>query len=127
MTKYEKGKIIKGIVSGVTQYGIFVNFNESYSGLIHISEISKGFVRNPADFVEIGDNIYVKIIDVDNVNSQLKLSIKDIEYKGKGYSKKRKIIETKNGFNTLARKLPFWIDENIKNYKNESNSFIDES
>lgn len=126
MTKYEKNKIVKGTVSGIEPYGIFINLDDYYSGLIHISEISKGFVRNPSDFVNIGDTIYVKIIEVDNIHSQLKLSIKDIEYRGKKRPNRKKIIETKSGFNTLAAKLPFWIEENIKSYKNKKNQFIDE-
>ena len=44
--KYENGKIIKGCVTGIESYGIFMSFDEYYSGLIHISEISKKFVRN---------------------------------------------------------------------------------
>ena len=37
MSKYEKGKIIKGIVSGIESYGAFITFDEYYTGLIHIS------------------------------------------------------------------------------------------
>ena len=78
---YNKGKIVKGVVSGIEPYGIFVNFDEYYSGLIHISEISNGFVRNPNKFVELGETIYVEILDVDEDECHLKLSIKNIQYK----------------------------------------------
>ena len=53
MSKYEKGKIITGCVTGVENYGIFVTLDEYYSGLIHISEISNNFVRNINDYVNI--------------------------------------------------------------------------
>ena len=49
MLKYEKGKIVTGHVTGIEKYGIFVNLDEFYSGLIHISEISDGFVKDIND------------------------------------------------------------------------------
>ena len=116
MPKYEQGKIVKGIVSGIEPYGIFIKFDEYYSGLIHISEISKGFVKDPNDFANIGDAIYTEIIGVDNENFHLKLSIKNIEYKKLKQPKKDKIVETKSGFKTLAFKLPIWIQSNLKEH-----------
>lgn len=127
MPKYEKGRIVKGVVSGIESYGIFINLDENYNGLIHISEISEGFVKNPNDFVNVGDTIYTKIIDVNNDTNQVKLSIKSIEYKGRKYRKRKQIIETKTGFKTLAARLPIWIEENLKNYENKNNKFIDQS
>lgn len=119
---YNKGKIVKGVVSGIEPYGIFVNFDEYYSGLIHISEISNGFVRNPNKFVELGETIYVEILDVDEDECHLKLSIKNIQYKVGKNHRRVKIKETKSGFKTLQYKLPQWIEENLKNYKNQINS-----
>ncbi len=119
---YKKGKIVKGTVSGVESYGIFVRFDEYYSGLIHISEISNNFVRNPNRFVEIGETIYTEIIDVDSEKFHLKLSIKNIDYKEGKSLNRRRIIETKSGFQTLHDQLPFWIEENLKNHKKEINA-----
>lgn len=122
MMTYSKGKIVKGTVSGIESYGIFVRFDEYYSGLIHISEISSNYVRNPNFFAEIGETIYVEILSVDEKSHHLKLSIKNIAYKIGKNSKKMKIQETKNGFETLRERLPYWIEENIKNHKNKINS-----
>lgn len=122
MTKYSKGKIVKGTITGIEDYGAFVSLDEYYSGLIHISEISHGFVKSIEDFVKIGDIVYVEILDIDEELCQLKLSIKNINYKKSSNSKRRKIHETNLGFRTLAYKLPFWIDENLKKMKNTSNS-----
>lgn len=113
MTKYKKGKIVRGTVTGIETYGVFVSCDEFYSGLIHISEISHGYVKNINDFVKIGDSIFVEIIDVDEKSNHLKLSIKDIEYKKSKASKKKKIVETPSGFSTLEKKLPEWINEKI--------------
>lgn len=116
MTKYKKGRVVKGTVTGIEPYGAFVSFDEFYSGLIHISEISHGFVKDIHDFLNIGDVIYTEILEVDDASYQLKLSIKNIAYKNsRKYSgKHRQIIETKTGFQTLERKLPYWIAENLK-------------
>lgn len=112
-----ENNVIKGIVTGIESYGIFVKIDDSKSGLIHISEISSKFVRNPADFANIGEEINVEIIG-DNDDGNLKLSIKNINEHKKSQKKKRKIIETSIGFKTLNYKLPFWIEENLKNHKN---------
>lgn len=108
--KYENGKIIKGCVTGIENYGIFMSFDEYYSGLIHISEISNNFVRNVNDYVNIGETIRVKIIDTDHENCQLKLSIKDINYRINN-KRRTKIVETGTGFYCLKENLDRWIEE----------------
>ena len=65
MGKYTKGKIVKGTVTCIEPYGAFMSFNEYYTGLIHISEISNGFVKNITDYINDGDHIYVEILEVD--------------------------------------------------------------
>lgn len=122
MTKYKKGKIVKGTITGIEEYGAFVSLDEYYSGLIHISEISHGFVKNIEDYVKIGDIIYVEVLDVDEELCQLKLSIKNITYRRNSSFRRKKIRETSLGFKTLAYKLPIWIDESLKKIKNTSNS-----
>ena len=118
MTKYEKGKIVKGIVTCIEPYGAFMSFDEFYSGLIHISEISRGYVKNITDFVNVGDHIYVQILDVDSEEAHLKLSIKDIQYKINGRPRRKKIVETESGFKTLAKYLPIWTEKKLKSIKN---------
>ena len=122
MTKYTKGKIVRGTVTCIELYGAFMSFDEYYSGLIHISEISKGFVKDIHDFVNVGDHIYVEILDVDDEEAHLKLSIKNINYKINGKPKRRKIVETPHGFTTLRQKLPVWIDNQLKKQKNKTNT-----
>lgn len=107
--KYIEGKIVKGHVTGIESYGIFVSFDEYYTGLIHISEISDNFVRNINDYVEIGETIKTKILEVDNMNFQLKLSIKDINYRINN-NKVVPIKETGTGFAILNDNLQRWLD-----------------
>ena len=122
MPKYTKGKIVEGVVTGIESYGIFVSLDEFYSGLIHISEISNGFVKNIHDYVNIGDTIYVEIIGVNEEESHLNLSIKNINYRKKHLKKRQKIVETTLGFKTLAYKLPIWIDESFKKIEKKQKS-----
>ena len=114
--KYKSGKIVKGCVTGIENYGIFVSFDEYYTGLIHISEISDGFVRNVNSFVDLGETINVKILDVDEDNFHLKLSIKNIKYRVTD-RKRKKIEEVGSGFEILKNNLDGWIAEK----KNEIN------
>lgn len=114
MNQYKKGEIVTGCVTGIEKYGIFVSLDDYYSGLIHISEISDFFVKNPADYVYIGETIKALVIDDSDIDSyHVKLSIKNIDYK---FSKRRnrKIIETSKGFSTLKRLLPVWISQKTK-------------
>lgn len=102
------GDIIRVKVSGFASYGIFINYKD-YSGLIHISEISKKYVNDVRDFAYIGEIIYVKVLDVDYINKKLKLSLKAL-YKDDnnyvGYA-----MERNKGFYPLKTMLPKWIKE----------------
>lgn len=119
MTKIKKGRIIRGTVTGIESYGVFVSCDDYYTGLIHISEISHGFVKNINDFVKVGDVIFVEVLDVDEELGHLKLSIKNIEYKRRMIVKRKRIRETSLGFKTLEYKLPIWIAESLKKIKKQ--------
>lgn len=112
MSKYKSGEITVGCVTGIEKYGIFVSLDEYYSGLIHISEISSSFVRNIHDYVKVGETINVKILEEDEINHRVKLSIKDIDYKI-NKKRNRQIEETKSGFSTLKYMLNIWIEEKM--------------
>lgn len=115
MGLYKVGEIVMGTVTGIAGYGIFVSLCNYYSGLIHISEISYAFVKDIHDFVQIGEVIYAEVLDVDEKELHVKLSIKNIHYCVKNPTRvKNAIEETSLGFRTLAKYLPFWIDEGLK-------------
>ena len=110
MNQYKKGEIVTGCVTGIEKYGIFVSLDEYYSGLIHISEISDFFVKNPSEYVYVGETIKALVIDDSDLDSyHVKLSIKNIDYKFTK-KKRKKIIETTSGFKTLQEALPGWIE-----------------
>ncbi len=111
MNKYRKEQIVEGVVTGIEDYGIFVNIDNEYTGLIHISEISDDFVRNINDYVKLNEKINAKIIDVIESSKHLKLSIKET------INKNKKLVESKNGFRLLEEALPKWVDQKLKEYK----------
>jgi small subunit ribosomal protein S1 len=69
------GETKDGIVTGVVKFGLFVAF-EGLEGLVHISEIAWGHVKNPSEYAEVGDKVQVKIIGIDS--DKLSLSIKQL-------------------------------------------------
>ena len=113
MKDYKIGDIVKGKVTGVEDYGIFLLVDDSITGLIHISEISDGFVKNVADYAEIGEIIKAEVIEYDEINRRLKLSIKN-ESSSKRNKKNVPITETKTGFTGLSKQLDVWIKDKEK-------------
>lgn len=111
MTKYNEGDVIECKVSGIENYGFFVEVDKNFTGLVHISEISNSFVRKIEDYVTIGETIKAKILNVDSKNHQLKLSIKDINY-----NNDENFIKP-NGFTNLKKNLNIWIKETLKEIK----------
>ena len=109
MEKYKKNEIVEGLVTGIEQYGIFVSLDEYYSGLIHISEISDGFVKDINNFVNVGETIKVRVLDSDDDTFHVKLSIKNLDYRIK--RRNTKIKETGTGFEILKNNLNKWIEE----------------
>ena len=110
MSRYIKGETVVGIVTGIEKYGIFVSLDEYYSGLIHISEISDSFVRNVNNYVKIGETIKAKVLEEDENQCHLKLSIKNFDYK-MNKNRRKKIEETGTGFKILKNSLEGWIKE----------------
>lgn len=110
------GDIVLVKVTGIADYGFFIE-KDGFTGLCHISEVSNNFVEDISKFVSVGEEIYVLILDIDEVSKHLKVSIKDIYYIN--YDDKNRIKETRKGFLPLKEMLPIWIDEKIKEYEKE--------
>ncbi|MEK7136687.1 MAG: S1 RNA-binding domain-containing protein, partial [Patescibacteria group bacterium] len=76
LEKLRVGDIKDGLVSGIVKFGIFVTF-DGLEGLVHISEIAWGHVKNPAEYVKVGDRTKVKVIGLEG--EKLSLSIKQLQ------------------------------------------------
>ena len=70
------GQILTGTVRNVIDFGAFVDVGVKHDGLVHISEMSEKFVRNPSEVVSVGDVVKVKVIDIDMERQKVKLSMK---------------------------------------------------
>ena len=71
-----EGMILTGTVRNVIDFGAFVDIGVKHDGLVHISEMSEKFIKNPSDIVSVGDIVKVKVIGIDNDRQKVKLSMK---------------------------------------------------
>ena len=74
-----KGMILTGTVRNVLDFGAFVDIGIKNDALVHISELSNKYVRNPMEEVAVGDIVKVKVIDVDKTKGKVSLSMKEVE------------------------------------------------
>lgn len=72
----ESGMIFKGKVRNIVDFGAFVDIGLKQDGLLHISEMSQMYVSDPFEIVEIGQNIEVKVLDVDQKRGRISLTLK---------------------------------------------------
>lgn len=72
----ETGMILKGKVTNVLDFGVFVDLGLKNSGLVHISEITDKFIKHPSQAVSVGDVVNVKILQIDNERGRISLSMK---------------------------------------------------
>jgi small subunit ribosomal protein S1 len=76
---YNVGDELEGTVTKVVAFGAFVEILEGVEGLVHISELAQQHVENPREIVQPGDDVRVKILEIDSERRRLSLSIKRVE------------------------------------------------
>lgn len=79
--KYQVGDVVEGHVANLVDFGAFVELEPGLDGLVHISQISNEHVKKPSEKLEIGQKVLVKILDINEENQKLSLSIKEAENK----------------------------------------------
>ena len=72
------GSIMRGTVRNITDFGVFVDIGIKTAGFIHISELSRRFIKHPLDVVSVGDIIKVIVINIDPKRSRIGLSLKQV-------------------------------------------------
>jgi ribosomal protein S1 len=77
----EKGMSVKGKVTRLEKFGAFVDIGAERPGLVHISEMTHEYIKTPSDVVKEGDEVEVKVLDVNRRKKQIKLSMKAMEEK----------------------------------------------
>ncbi|MGE7094061.1 S1 domain-containing post-transcriptional regulator GSP13 [Lysinibacillus sp. NPDC048646] len=119
--KYELGDVLTGKVTGIQPYGAFVALDEETQGLVHISEITYGFVKDVSEFLSVGQEVEVKVLEIDEAVEKISLSIRALQERPATLRKKdappRKSLQDRvdesdaNGFNSLKDKLQDWIEQ----------------
>jgi general stress protein 13 len=121
--KFEVGSIVTGKVTGLQPYGAFIALDETHQGLVHISEVTHGFVKDINNHLKVGEEVQVKILSIDEEAGKIGLSIRATEEppvnpveRIKKQARKRPVpikteSEMEQGFNTLKDKLQEWIDQ----------------
>ncbi len=69
------GDVVEGVVTGITKFGAFVKLDEKTVGLVHISEVADTYVKSITDFIQEGDTVKVKVINIGD-NGKIGLSIR---------------------------------------------------
>ena len=118
-SKIEVNQIIEGKVTGIQPYGAFVALNDDIQGLVHISEVTHGYVKDINEHLSVGDQVKVKVLNVDEQKNKVSLSIRQTEepVKETNASKPKRTPapaqkqEETSGFNTLKEKLQEWIEQ----------------
>lgn len=118
--KFSAGDELTGKVTGIQPYGAFVALDDSTQGLVHISEITYGFVKDINDYLEVGQEVRVKVLDVDNEAGKISLSIRALQEPPSSYQnhqRSRQSLQERvkqqdaDGFNSLKDKLKDWIEQ----------------
>ncbi|MBF0198169.1 MAG: RNA-binding transcriptional accessory protein [Planctomycetes bacterium] len=81
MTDLEEGMILPGLVTNITRFGAFVDVGVHQDGLVHISQLSDSFVKDPADIVKLRQKVRVKVTEIDLKRKRIALSMKGLAQK----------------------------------------------
>ena len=110
--KYEVGDIIEGTITKIVNYGAFLIFDHDVTGLLHISEITDNFVFNIGKMLKVGSTKKVKVMEVNEENGFLKVSLKKVGreeiVKFKSEGKLSNISDDEISFDALNEKLLEW-------------------
>ncbi len=75
-TKYAVGTEVTGVVARMTDFGAFIELEAGVDALLHVSQISKDHVEKPADVLKVGDEITAKVVDFNEADKKISLSVK---------------------------------------------------
>jgi uncharacterized protein len=73
------GQVLPGIVSNITNFGVFVDVGVHTKGLVHVSQLAEHFVKDPTTVVSLQQQVKVKVVEVDLQRNRISLSMRGIE------------------------------------------------
>ncbi len=109
--KYPKRARVEGVVSGITQFGLFVKLGDDVEGLVHISEVSRKRVENLEEHYKVGDQVGAVVLDVDVDKKRLSLSIKSYD----AATEKEELDRIMKGTRPSTATLGDYININLEN------------
>lgn len=100
--RYPPGAKVRGKVTSVTDFGVFLEIEEGIEGMIHVSELSKERVNSPSDFTKEGEELTAMVLKVNKKDKKIALSIKSLEKTGdyeqvKGYMHSQEVVASNLG------------------------------
>ncbi|HHX96326.1 MAG TPA: S1 RNA-binding domain-containing protein [Clostridia bacterium] len=104
------GAIVEGVVTGITNFGAFVELPGGAVGLVHISEVADAYVRDVNDYLKEQEKIKVKVINIDE-KGKIGLSIKQVQSSEKSSSTRRKRFPEKSATESFEAKLAQFLKE----------------
>src|SRR5690554_76032 len=118
-SKIEVDQVIEGKVTGIQPYGAFVALNDEVQGLVHISEVTHGYVKDINEHLTVGDDVNVKVLNIDENSKKVSLSIRATEEAPKQQQKPTRKQPTVTqqqgdgsaGFNSLKDKPEEWLEQ----------------
>lgn len=120
----ELGTIAEGTVSGITKFGVFVDFGEGEKGLVHISELSYDYITDINEFIKKDDKVTVKVIKIDD-NGKISLSIKQAQPKKTNTPQKQKSSSRPDSFDWSAKndeEMSF--EDRMSRFKSQSEEIL---
>lgn len=122
----EVGAIIEGVVTGITNFGAFVELPENKVGLIHISEVSNVYVRDVREFLKERDKVKVKVLSIDN-GGKIGLSIKQAAPPSQGDSRPQ--TQQRSQTNSAPRQMErsFVKQPVVTSFEDKMKKFLNES
>lgn len=128
---FEVGKIVTGKVTAIKPFGAFVALDENTQGLVHISQVAHGFVKDINECLSVGGEVQVKILSIDENSGKISLSIRETlpapeptaerkerkERPRRPKQQKRGAAnyqdpQSKEAFNPIGDKLQAWLNQN---------------
>ena len=101
------GEVVEGTVKTITNFGAFVDLGDGQTGLVNISEIADGYVKDVAEFLSQDQKVKVKILNVDEQNKKITLSIK-------------KVNETRSNNNEYQKKTEISFEDRLSKFLKDS-------
>lgn len=113
------GDIVEGVVTGITNFGAFVELPENKVGLIHISEISNVYVKDVHDFLQPKDKVKVKVISVDP-KGKIGLSIKQLEAAANNNTAAPRMMSSRVDTHTAKFAKPVTFEDKLSKFMKDS-------